>query len=418
MLAAVFALALWQDAQTLADSVTERDSGASFRAISKLVDLADARHEEVERVAAKLPAFYREVLLSELNAKRELGVRFGRGIRMDLKGTGRTLWDYLEEIGRRPGMAVKIEEWNRKHGPHQGFDVDLKDVWAIEALAHVCERARHRFYPSWLEESWSFGPGGDGPGRPPQSHPWFFYRNIGVTFGVHWRKVIDFRGPPKWSAILGISTVLGPETQAVMWKDLHVIEVRGEDGKELRLAAAEDSAIPGFEPSSPSGAPGPMVIALELSEKAEVRLSRLRFSMVARVPQERRHYVIDDPLKQATAADEYFEVTVRDSESPDSWGYNAEIHIRPKKSPHADLAGVPVTVLYRFEPNSNAPSSGGFVFTGKGESTVGGTPWGSLRPATLPGGEKVRRLLGVEVIVPIGLQDRRIYVEFRDISLK
>jgi len=424
MLVVAFALALLQESPTpraLADAVDGRNVAESFRAISQLVDLADTRRVEVENESARLPAFYRKVLLSELKSKRVLGDRFGRGIRMDLKENGRDLWDYLEEIGRLPGMTVKIEEWNRKYGLTTPFDLDLKDVWAIEAMARVCDIGRHGFSPSWMDKAWSFNRGWDGGSKPPvpQSN-WFFYRNIAVRQPyVRWRKLIDFSGPPKWRAILGVSVTLGPETPAVMWKDMKAIEVLGEDGKEMKRAPAEDTAIPGFESNSPSGVPGPMEIAVELADRTESKISRLRCSLVACVPQERRHYVIDEPLKKATAGDEYFEVTLLDPETHDSWSYGPEIHVRPKKTPHADLAGIPCTVLYRFEANSGAPGAGGFVFSGKGESMVARTPFGTLRPgAKLPGGEKLRQLLRVEVIIPIGLQDRPIFVEFRDIPLR
>lgn len=237
--------------------------------------------------------------------------------------------------------------------------------------------------------------------------------------GVRWRKVVDFSGPPTWAAILCFSKTDWGEKDAVMWKELKVIEVKGEDGKELTQIPPEDTAIPGFEPTSPSGAPAPLEVAVKVPQKGAGKISKLRLSVVARVPKERRHYVLadfDTPEKMKTG-DEHFDVAIKDAD--EEWrGYRPEIEIRPKKTPHSELAGLMCTVFYKFEANSGAPSAGGIRFTGIGESTIGTTPYGSLRPMVMRDGQKLRRLFRVEVIIPVELEDRPVTMEYRDIPLK
>ncbi len=416
-------LALLQDgsARALVDTVNERDPAASFRAISDLVDLADTRREEVEKEAARLPAFYREVLVSELKAKRELGERFGRGMRIDLKGDGRRFWDYVEEVGRHPGMAIDINPYLREHFGKEPMEVDLENVWPLQALVILCDRSNHYVSGVW-DGRVSVNHRGY-PTFPYVPPPWFFYRNIAVPQPApRWRKLIDFGGPPRWRAIFRISPTLGPETKVVMWQDLKVIEAVGEDGKALKLAAPEDTAIPGCEWRSPSGAPEDMEFALDFGERKESKIQKLRCSVVGRVPKEWRRYVLDklDGPDGGKAEDEDFVITVRDPSAEDFpfVGYQVGFRIRPKKIRHADLADVPVTVKLQWDPN-NGPGWSGFKFTGKGEATQ----WrlwniGSLRPAKHSTGEPVRRLLSVEVLIPMGLQDRPVFMEFRDIPLR
>ncbi|HEY3122463.1 MAG TPA: hypothetical protein VGK70_00200 [Thermoanaerobaculia bacterium] len=425
MVSLLLTIAICQDAQpsarALIDSVTDRDPAASFRAISDLVDLADTRREEVEKEASRLPAFYREVLLSELKTKRELGERFGRGARIDLKGAGLRFWDFVDEVGRNPGMAIDINPYLREHFGKELMEVDLRNVWPLQALVILCDRSNHIVSGVW-EGKVSVNHRGY-PTFPYKPPPWFFYRNIAIPQPApRWRKLIDFGGPPRWRAIFRISPTLGPETQVVMWKDLKLIDALGEDGKELKLVAPEDTAIPGSEWTSPSGVPEQMDIAFDVGERKESRISRLRCSVVGRVPREWRRHVLEklDGPDGGRFEDKDFEFTIRDP-SPEDLpfsGYQPEIQIRPKSIPHADLKGVPVSLRLHFD-TKNAPGWWSFTFSGQGESTVSKMHWmGSLRPATYPGGEKVRRLLSVEVLIPMGLQDRPIFMEFRDIPLK
>jgi hypothetical protein len=266
------------------------------------------------------------------------------------------------------------------------------------------------------------GDGGGGlfPYRPP---PWFFYRNIAVPQPApRWRKLVDFSGPQRWRGIFRISPTLGPETQVVMWNDLKVIEAVMDDGTALKRAAPEDTAIPGHEWLSPSGVPEEMDLAFDVGERGEKKLARLRCSIVGRVPKEWRRFVVDklDGPGGGKAEDDDFEITVIEP-SPDDFSFlrhTPQLRIRPKRIPHADLANVPVTVMLQWDTR-NAPGSTGFKFTGIGDSTVSGLRWhGSLRPMKLPDGTPVRRLLSLEVLIPMGLQDRPIYMEFRDIPLK
>lgn len=425
MLSAFLAIALAQagdsTVRSLVDAINERDPAASFRAISDLVDLADTRREEVEKEASRLPAFYRDVLLSELKTKRELRERFGRGARIDLKGENRRLWDYVDDLNRPPGMKIEVNPYYRENLSKESLDVELKNVWPLEALVRLCDRTN--FYVGGVWDSQVHLVSRGQPLNPYQPPPWFFYRNIAIPQPApRWRKLIDFRGSPRWTAIFRISPTLGPETKVVMWKDLKVIEATREDGTELKLAAPEDTAIPGYEWLSPSGAPEEMEIAFDVGERGGSKLVKLRCSVVGRVPKEWRRYVLDklDGPEGGRAEDDEFEVTVRDPSPGDLpfVGYVPQLRIRPKRIPHAELAKVPVTVMLRWD-TKNAPGSTGFAFTGKGESTLAGLTWsGCLRPAKYGNGDTVRRLVSLEVLIPTGLQDRPIFMEFRDIPLK
>lgn len=420
MVAALLSLVLFQDASTLADAVTERDPAASFRAISDLVDLADRRREEVEKEAGRLPAFYREVLLSELKAKRDLGDRFGRGSRLDLKGTGRRFWEYAEEVGRYPGMGVNLGSWLREKFPGEPMDVDLKDVWPLQALITLCDRSNFYIHGTW-EGRLSIGDRGH-PTFACKPPPWFFYRNIAIPQPApRWRKLVDFGGPPRWRAILRISPTLGPETHVVMWKDLRVIEASMEDGTELKLAAPEDTAIPGCEWLTPSGVPEDMELAFDAGDKTGRTIGRLRCAVVGRVPRSWSRLVLDklDGPDGGRAEDEDFEVTVRHPSPEDSpfVGNQPEVRIRPKKLSHAELSKVPVTIVFKWD--MNGPYGTCFPFTGEGGSTLHRIWFNcTLRPAKDSQGEPIRRLLGLEVLIPMGLQDPPIFMEFRDIPLK
>ncbi|HKS16188.1 MAG TPA: hypothetical protein VJU16_02695, partial [Planctomycetota bacterium] len=76
-----------------------------------------------------------------------------------------------------------------------------------------------------------------------------------------------------------------------------------------------------------------------------------------------------------------------------------------------------VTLIFKWD--MNGPYSSGFTFTGKGDSTRSNVWFNcSLRPAKDSQGQAIRRLLSLEVRIPMGLQDRPIFMEFRDIPLK
>src|SRR5262245_29936089 len=112
--------------RALVESISDRDPAASFLAISRLVDLPASHGAEILKAADRLPAFYREVLISELTARRELGPRFGSGTRIQLKGIGRTARKHLDEIGRLTGMKIHVEGLTDR-AAGQRFDVDLED---------------------------------------------------------------------------------------------------------------------------------------------------------------------------------------------------------------------------------------------------------------------------------------------------
>ena len=375
--------------------------------------MSDSKGEEIEREATRLPAFYRDVLLSEIKTRKALGSQFGSGARINLKGVGRDAANYFEEIGRTSGTSVKMWEWSRKLPPAT-FDLDLKDAWGMEALIHVSDRAKVRLSPIWSDNGWYFyDVARPYPGQPEPPLPtWFFYRNIAVMKpGPRWRKLVDFGGPPQWRAILGFWATVGLETPVVAWKDFKVLEISGEDGKELKQAPPEDTAIPGYQPGDPSGLPGPMDIVLEFPDRKERVISRLRYSVVGRVPQSRRTYVLTP--ESPKVEDDHFELSVRDPDAVTGWGGYPEVRIRPKKVAHETLAGVPFTFKYTFDTKMNAPSGGGGAFSGKGEATVVSTARGSLKK-----GGSDRQLLRLELIVPVDLQDRPVYVEFKDIPLR
>jgi len=391
LLAIVLAQAGDSTVRSLVDAINESDPAASFRAISDLVDLADTRREEVEKEASRLPAFYREVLRSELKTKRELGERFGRGARIDLKGENRRLWNYVDDLNRLPGMKIDVNPYYRENLSKESLDVELKNVWPLEALVRLGDRTNFYVGGAW-DSQVSLVHRGQPlfPYKPP---PWFFYRNIAIPQPApRWRKLIDFSGSPRWRAIFRISPTLGPETQVVMWKDLKVIEALGEDGKELKRAAPEETAIPGYEWTSPSGAPEEMEIAFDVGERKESKIVKLRCSVVGRVPKEWRRYVLEklDGPDGGKVEDDEFEVTVRDPSPEDVpfVGQAPQLRIRPKRIPHAELAKVPVTVMLPGVDLVGIAASGKAKHRGAGETAVvlgSPHPDGASRPADLHG---------------------------------
>ena len=414
----LLALPQQDDARKLAETVSDSDPAASFAAISRLVDLSDARQDEVEREAGRLPAFYREVLLSELKTKRDLGARFGTAPRITMKGSNKSVWHYLEEVGRQPGMKVRIEDWNRRM-PTAPLDVDFKDMLAIEAYVRLCGRSRlGTFNWSWLDDGLRVTSAGDGANDPPGPRPWFFYRNIAIGQSmVYWRKVIDFSGPPRWVAHLQFKPELSLETKAVTWRDVRVIEAVAEGGQAMSVDSGEDTAIPGYE-SCFSVVPQPIEISLRLPDEAVARLSRLRFRVTARVPVQFRRYEVSEFVAGRTiqTGDAYFDVLVSPQEGVNLMSDSLYIRVRPKSEPHHMLAGVPFIVLYHFD--RPGPGAQMFHFSGKGDEMAVGTPMCTLRDGKWHDGGKPRRPMRIEVVIPVDLQDRPVFAEFRDIPLR
>jgi hypothetical protein len=409
-----------QDAsvRTLVDSISDHFPGAAFVAISALVDLPDDRRVEIEKEAERLPAFYREVLLSELQAKRDLGPRFGSGLRIRLKGERRTAREHLEEARRLTGIRIDLD-WIDRVAP-QAFDVNFGEMWAMEAVTRVCQSARLSTHQgSWSDDVLNLNSMGSPPGGEPDPRPWFFYRNIAISFArIAWRKVIDFSGPPAWVARLTMEPHLGPDTRPVMWTDVRVLEARGVDGKDLRPPdVAEDTVFPGFE-SHGGWYPGPIEIALRMPGEPLTRLSRLRFRVTAWIPKEIRRYTVTEFVRgqTVTVGDDDFEIRVRPEEGVNLMSDYVSIRVKPKKVPHSRLANFPIRVEQELSrPGPKGPIG---VFTGRGEETLLGTSTCTLRDGEWHDKGKPRRPLKVEVLIPVDLQERPIYAEFRDIPLK
>jgi len=403
-------------ARETADLISDRDPIKSFKAISALVDMSESRRGEVERELTRLPTFYREVLESELKARAALGSSFGRGARVNLNGAGKTVWTCFEELARTPGMRIDFQPWKDRlvDAP---FDADFKDVWAIEAFVRLCERA-HAITHTWVwpDDKLRVSSTGNGMGAPPAPRPWFFYRNIAVGLDlVKWRKIVDFTGRPDWVVRLAFRTVLSPETKAVKWTHVRLIEAIAEGGQALSLAQEEDTAMPGFE-SLESRSYQPFEIGLRLPEGVR-KIARLRFCVTARIPAEIRRYEVDQFSAGRTVktGDELYDIFVRPEEGLEPTSDYVSVRIRPKKTPHSQLAGLPFRVLYKFD--RPGPGGSGYEFTGQGDEMMAQTGWCTLRDGPWFDGGKPRRPLKVEVEIPVGLRDRPVYVEFRDVPL-
>jgi len=406
----------------LADLISDRDPAASFRAISDLVDLSESRREEVEREAQRLPAFYREVLESDLKSKRELRPLFAKSGRIRLKGKGRTFLEYIDEIDQLPGFEFTIVAQMRNQMPKEPFDLDL-ECWPIEGVALLCDRVRQRMaiHSSWTDPTISLYPTAHEPQRPPETRPWFFYRNIAIQAGVgSWRKTVDFSGPPSWVTGVGFQVMTDPHMPAVDCGNLRLIEFLDENGKAIAQPAPEASALPP-DPWASYRA-GSMMFSVGLAAEGIRKISRLRLSFTVRVPSEVRRYVVTEFGSPQKFRDEFFDIDIGMEEGIAPTSDCVAVRIVPKKERHADLARVPIVLLQKFDAPSMSGTGG--VFTGKGEGVTVRSSWCTMRtgakmdPAVQRELGKLRRPLRIEVAIPVGLKERTVYAEFRDIPLR
>jgi hypothetical protein len=129
-----------------------------------------------------------------------------------------------------------------------------------------------------------------------------------------------------------------------------------------------------------------------------------------------------DPSKPVKLGDGDFDVEVGVQQGLRSDGDCVYGRVIPKKVRHADLAEIPLFMGFQFD--KPGPSGQMTRFTGKGEGTTVQSRWCTVRPADqvdqriIEAYRGVRRPVKVELVVPVGIRERTIYAEFRDIPLK
>jgi hypothetical protein len=393
--------------ETPGDPPPPGDPAATFRAISDLVDLPEDRKDELEKEALKLPAFYREVLESEIKQKRELGPLFGTAARIKLQGKSRTFAEYLADLDRVPG-------WDFYPGivePHNSrFDLDVEG-WPIEAATRLAEAARMRFYSAdWSRPTILATPTSHVPRASLAWPSSLFYRNFAMQAGAGLlRTVVDFSGRPRRIFGVAIYVLTDPGVPAVRYSKLRVIEVIDEHGRPIPETTEAPSAIP-TEAMESNWAP---TLGFMLAAEGRSKISRLRVSFVIHVPSEVRRYVVTEfeASKPRKLSDEYFDVEVGMEDAPDPRADCVYAKVVPKKDRHADLVGVPIMLFQKLDM-PGAPDSKGGRFTGRGDGATVLSSTCSLRSPEL------RSPVRMEVAIPVGLKERTVYAEFRDIPLK
>jgi hypothetical protein len=389
-----------------------QEGAEAFRVISEWVDAPD------NEKAKKLAPFYREFLESELKAKRDLGRLFGAAPRIRLNGK-RTLLEHFEEIKRLGGNPT----FREIPAPRETFDLDL-EAWPIEALALLSERAGRnptQFSP-WLDPMVHAYPLQHTP-KPPPKPAWFFYRNVAVrASSVGWRKVVEFSGNPSWTAGLTFQVLTDPQLPAVRCLNPRLIEAIDENGRRIEATAGDATSLPGY--TDESGWNPPMAFGFHLAVEGTTKIARLRLAFTILVPTEVRRYEATefDPAKPVATGDEHFSVvfTMQEGRSADEDCVTARVI--PKQVRHADLVDIPIMLYSKFD--RPGPSGQMTRFTGKGDGTIVTTRWCTKRPADqvparlVEAYRGVRRPLRAEIAVPVGLKERTIYAEFRDIPLR
>ncbi len=402
---AILAMALvGQDpdvAQALA-RISDTDAATSFRAISDLLDLPSDRRVKIEEAAAALPAFFREFLRSELEAREALGPAFGRPARVSVEAQARFVDELLLETAGRGGIKVRRPSFPKDQAIPR-IDLSLKDVPVLEALDQIGRSVR--FVPRTHYGSRDrilFAP--EGPRGCPST-----YRNFAVFLTyTGFRTTIDLRNVPVRSAELSLDVFCDSGVNVVRWEPrVRILEAVTPDGSRLEEAPEEPGRVVVRSEDEPlTGRSGTLPLArLRLPDRKATTLTRLRVAVTARIPRSVRRFDLDPKI--GAAEDAEFGLEVRPDE--DSGPTLQIVTIRPKRIRPGELAQLPVRFNSRFE--------GAEV----------GTTWARGEPGKdavvyrvgfTPGGVRPGRLERIIVEIPLDLVDRHIFAELRNVKLE
>jgi hypothetical protein len=135
-------LSLQDDVAKQAARVGEKDSRASFDAVSRLADLAAASRPAVEAAAAKLPDFYRDVLLEELRARERMGGRYPKVRRLSIDAKDQPPLTVFSEINAKHGEALELSFFNRGAAAGAPVTLRIEDASFMEALDAACRQCK------------------------------------------------------------------------------------------------------------------------------------------------------------------------------------------------------------------------------------------------------------------------------------
>ena len=169
-------LALQEDVEKQAARVTEKDSRASFDALSRLADLAGPSRAAVEKGAGTMPAFYREALLEELRMQERMGDKCPKLKRLSLDIRNQAPLAVFTDLNTQHGDKLQLSFLNPRMGGQAGANLTLRagDVTFMEALDAVCRESKS----SLMMNGWRYG---INPHQPNVAS--FAYRNVIVQVG-------------------------------------------------------------------------------------------------------------------------------------------------------------------------------------------------------------------------------------------
>jgi hypothetical protein len=148
---ALFALLAGQDdVARQAARITEKDSRASFDAISRLADLAASSRSAVEGAAGGLPDFYRDALRAELRVRERMGARYPNLKRYSFQFENQSPMAVFADLNSKSGGRLELAILARTAPSAAPLTLNLPDVPVFEALEAACRQSKcGLFHNGW-----------------------------------------------------------------------------------------------------------------------------------------------------------------------------------------------------------------------------------------------------------------------------
>ena len=395
----------------LLERIDGRDPKVCFRAISELADLGAAHRREIEKGADHLPAFYRDALLAEMKwpplAQKRVTLKGKRNFRQQLK-----------EMERQTGEKIDLGFLDRSPSfefQHDGeFSADCSEVTAMEAMAEACGAFGAFIERDELSDQIKVTDFGGKLWVAGQ-------RSLIVFHEKAWmRKWIDFSGRAEWQSGLRFTAFMRAGVRVQGWKDVRVVEAVSDKGVDLRLnPEAERPSFLDF----PTGQEEPsnwdqegFIVSLRLPTGVEMA-SRLKISAVAQVFT--RYWSVKVNTKgtagNGKASNDGLEVEVRPCDPRDEQGRTYTLRLRARGLSGKELAGRSRVIRSIYcgkegwaDLKLRSIEGDTLEFDARWEN-IGGVLKGELDQKTLE---------EVTIYVADGLEEKPVFVEFRDIPLR
>ncbi len=394
----------------LLSSITDQDSRASFRAIAALVALDREHRKATEEGATKLPAFYREALLSELCLRDELGEPFGREVRVTLKGESLAAAAHAAELETLTGLRLETSSLRRQAGEPIAFEPGERS--AMEALVELCAKAK--VVPGAGSSSTIvLNP------SPNEMPPWC-YRNFALFPGyVSLAKKIDFSGKAAWKGLVWCSPLSDPGVRPAGWSpEFRLIEAVTDKGVLIEAAPKDrPTAFRTTDEDAPKSgyarAPS-FTVALRLPDPLPEKIARLRGVATVQLAKSVREFSLAGTGETARAEDDDFEVVLTDGELGETYQPEAIFTVRPKKMKPEQLLALPL----RAEPAYKGLGRGQTHYESKivGKMVEYRVRWWPFDYSGIRDGRP--ELESLKVSMTVGHVERPVYIELRDLPLK